>query len=173
MFAAHFAAGLAAKAIAPRAPAWALLTAAILPDLAWIALSVAGVEHEAPAPGFDGWSHSLLSVVVMASLCALWFARTGRRVQVAIGLAVLSHPVLDLIHPRPLALYPHGPDFGPDWWAWGRLPGAAGFSHYWWVQCVATLILLAVYASGARRARIAPNLVAASAVTVLALLLAV
>src|SRR4051812_26825912 len=42
VFAAHLAAGLVIKAAQPKAPAWAVLTGAFLPDLFWIAFALAG-----------------------------------------------------------------------------------------------------------------------------------
>jgi hypothetical protein len=169
MFAAHLAAGLAIKSAQPKAPAWALLTGAFLPDLVWIVCSAAGIEFTAPAPLFDGWSHSLLSILAQALLCALLFLRLGRGVAVAIGCAVFSHFLLDLpIHPLPLELYPHSSiHLGWALWQWGSVPAALGQSRYWWVQLGVTLPLLAAYLLGRRRAAQPLNLAVASCVVVL------
>jgi hypothetical protein len=48
MYSPHFAAALAIKSTAPRAPLWALLTGAFLPDMLWIALARLGVEPAQP-----------------------------------------------------------------------------------------------------------------------------
>jgi hypothetical protein len=171
MYAAHFAAGLAIGARAPRAPMWALLAGAFLPDVAWIGLSCAGVEPAGTGVFFDDWSHSLVSVLILATLFALCFVRSGRGVWLAIWLAVASHFVLDApIHPRPLALYPHAAIRVPwDLWHWGETPWALGFSHYWWVQLAVTLTLLAVYVAGVPRRNFAPNLAWATVLLVLGL----
>jgi membrane-bound metal-dependent hydrolase YbcI (DUF457 family) len=171
MYAAHFAAALAIKARAPAAPAWALLVGVFAPDVCWIALAAAGVEPTDPAHYFDGFSHSLASVLVEATAFAALFLRQGRAVAAAVWLAVASHFLLDLpIHPTPLQLWPHSPLSAPwDLWSWGEVKGPLGFSRYWWIQLGVTLPLLAVYLTGARKAAIAPNLAAASAITVLGL----
>lgn len=168
MYAAHFAAALAIKSRAPTAPAWALITAAFLPDAVWIALAGAGVEPAGPKLFFDDWSHSLASMLIEASFFALLFARAGRRVWIAVWLAGMSHFLLDWpIHPVPLALYPHSAiHVGPALWSWGEVQIWFGFTRYWWVQSAVTVALLTVYATGARRAEIAPNLAAASCLTV-------
>jgi hypothetical protein len=171
MYAAHFAAALAIKGRAPEAPAWALITAAFLPDAVWITLAGAGIEPTGPTTFFDDWSHSLLSIATEATAFALIFLRQGRRVWAPIWLAGASHFLLDLpIHPRLLALYPHSAvHLGAPLWDWGAARSWLGMSHYWWVQAGATAILLVIYLSGVRRAAIAPNLAVASCLTVVGL----
>jgi len=122
MFAAHLAAGLAIKAAQPKVPAWAVLTGAFLPDLFWIGLAGGGIEPSSDTMFFDGWSHSVASIVVQAVLFALCFYRYGRAVVIAVGLAVLSHLPLDaLIHPRPLELWPHARLLlGYPSWSWAQ-----------------------------------------------------
>ena len=78
MYAPHFAAALAIKARTPEAPLWALLTGAFVPDLLWIVLARIGIEPAQTSNFFDGWSHSLISVVVLATLYALPFLPKGR-----------------------------------------------------------------------------------------------
>src|ERR1700759_4356759 len=108
MTAAHFAVALAIKSRVPRAPTAALVCGAFLPDFIWIILATAGIEPAAREIFFDDWSHSLLSVIVYATLFALLFWKRGRVVSLAMWLAVCSHYFLDLpVHPKPLALYPH------------------------------------------------------------------
>jgi hypothetical protein len=109
MYAAHFAAGLAIKVAEPRAPMAALLGLAFLPDLLWLAFSVSGFELVEPGQWFDGWSHSIASIILQAAIVAMVWWRQGVGVSVALACAVLSHLVLDLpIHPAPLEWYPHG-----------------------------------------------------------------
>ena len=171
MFAAHFAAGLAIGARARRAPMSALLAGAFLPDVVWIGLAAAGVEPSAPAVFFDGWSHSFVSVLVLATVFALFFASQGVCVWLPVWLAVMSHVVLDsIIHPKPIALYPHALLRVPwDLWHWGSLPAAFGLSHYWWVQFAIMLALLGVYAIATLRSSFPPNLVGATVLLVLGL----
>ena len=66
MYAPHFAAVLAIKARVPRAPLSALLIGAFLPDLLWMVLARIGVEPAQFFNFFDDWSHSLLSVLLLA-----------------------------------------------------------------------------------------------------------
>ena len=111
MYAAHVAAALAIKAIRPKAPVWALVGAAFLPDLLWLALAMGGVENVDAATWFDGWSHSMLSILLQAAACTALAWRRDRGVALAIGAAVASHLLLDLpMHPARLQLYPHDRD---------------------------------------------------------------
>jgi len=55
MYAPHFAAALAIKSTAPRAPLWALLAGAFLPDVLWIALARIGVDPPQSSRLFDDW----------------------------------------------------------------------------------------------------------------------
>lgn len=171
MYAAHLAAGLAIKAHAPKAPAWALLIGAFVPDLTWIALAVMGVEPAAKGLFFDGWSHSLASIIVEATLFTLIFYRSRIGVRVAIWAAVFSHFVLDVgIHPRPLELFPHSAiTLGGDFWSWGAQKAYLGETHYWWIQLLAVLALLTLYLRRRATAQIPPNLAAASCLTVVGL----
>jgi len=169
MFAAHLAAGLAAKSADAKVPAWATLTGAFLPDLIWIGLSAVGVEQANDTVFFDGWSHSVVSIGLQAMLFPLLFYRLGRPAMLWIGAAVLSHLLLDgPIHPMPLELWPHsGLTLANPTWAWGQAPFALGKSNYWWIQLVITLLLLGVYWIKETRRGQAVGLVAASCLIVL------
>jgi hypothetical protein len=171
MYAAHFAAGLAIKGQAPKAPTWALLIGAFLPDFVWVALGLAGVEPSQGPAFFDDWSHSLLMVILWAALFAACFWRKGLVAVFPIGLAVLSHFFLDLpIHPKNLALYPHSSvHFGWNSWSYGLSRSWLGVTHYWWIELIALIMLLLVYVRGASRALFAGNLIAASCIFVVGL----
>jgi hypothetical protein len=171
MYAAHFAAGLAISSRAPRAPIWALLAGCFLPDIIWIVLAASGIEPADPSGFFDDWSHSLASILVEASVFALLFLRRGVYVWAPIWLAVASHYLLDvLIHPKPLALYPHAMRHAPwDLWSWGAAKTSLFFTHYWWVQFGIMVPLIAVYALGARKQSLPANLIAATALSLLGL----
>jgi hypothetical protein len=171
MYAAHFAAGLAIGARARRAPMWALLGGAFVPDIVWIALSAAGAEPAGSSVFFDDWSHSLLSVTLEATLFALCFVRGGKAVWLPVWLAVASHFLLDaIIHPRPVALYPHSAIHVPwDLWHWGETRAALGFTHYWWVQLGIIFPLLGLYVVGMRRQKFPLDLAWATVLTFLGL----
>jgi hypothetical protein len=160
MYAAHLAAGLAIKSRAPKAPVWALLLGAFLPDFFWIAFGVVGVEPSQGPPFFDDWSHSLAMVVLWATLFALVFWHRGLSVALPIWFAVFSHFLLDLpIHPKNIALYPHSAvHLGWNLWDFGAtnlwFP-----TRYWWVQFAVLLVLTIVYACGAKRMRLPLNLI--------------
>lgn len=150
---------------------WTLLAGVFLPDVVWIVLSALGVEPATASVFFDDWSHSLASVLVLATVYALCFVRMGTAIWLPAWAAVVSHFVLDaIIHPKPIALYPHSSVHLPwDLWRWGQVRGFLGFTHYWLVQFVVILPLLAIYVAGMRRERFALNLVTASVLIVLML----
>jgi hypothetical protein len=145
----HFAAGLAIKARTPKAPTWGLLIGVGLLDILFGPFVLAGIErvHLTPGvpPGFSldyiDWSHSLAMSLVWAILYATLFLRRGRAIALAMGIAVFSHFVLDLVvHSPDLALWP-GSSVHLGFSLWTRLPTgwwfvelaviAAGFGYYW------------------------------------------
>jgi hypothetical protein len=91
MYAAHFAAALAIKTHAPKAPIWALMAGAFLPDFIAIALGLAGIEPSQGPAFFDDWSHSLAMTALWASLLALAFWTKGMTVALPAWLSVVSH----------------------------------------------------------------------------------
>jgi hypothetical protein len=166
MYAAHFAAALAIKGQASKAPAWALMTGAFLPDFAWVAFGLAGIEPSQGPAFFDDWSHSLAMVMLWATLFAALFWRQKWAVIVPVWLSVFSHFLLDLpIHPKRIALFPHSSThLGWNSWSYGLSRSWLRATHYWWIELAAGLILMAIYIRGARRARLAVNLILASCV---------
>jgi membrane-bound metal-dependent hydrolase YbcI (DUF457 family) len=149
MYAGHFAAGLAIKARVPRAPTWGLLLGVGVLDLLFGPFVLAGIERASLTPGLSpgfsldyiDWSHSLLMSVVWAFLYGLLFARLGRTVALAMGVAVFSHFVLDLVmHPSDLALWPNAAThlglglwrtLPTGWWFVELAVIAAGLTYYW------------------------------------------
>jgi hypothetical protein len=130
MFIGHHAAAFAAKRIAPRASLGTLMAAAMFLDLLWPILTLAGVEHFRVDPGntaytplaFDDYpiTHSLAMALVWSLLAAVLYAiaRKSRRDAVVVGVAVLSHWILDFVTHRPdLALWPGGPKVGLGLWS--------------------------------------------------------
>jgi hypothetical protein len=174
MYAAHFAAGLAIKVAQPRVPMAAVMGLVFLPDLLWLGLSVVGLELVEPGMWFDGWSHSVASIIVQAALvAALWWQR-GAAVAVALAAAVLSHLVLDLpMHPAPLQWYPHASTgFGNLLHGWAGTVALFGKSRGWWVEAAVVICALTIYLTGSRRAGIGKATAVAGAILVASLQLA-
>jgi membrane-bound metal-dependent hydrolase YbcI (DUF457 family) len=128
MFVGHYAATIAAKAIEPKAPLWALAGAAQLVDIGWSVLIAAGIERAGVDPALPGsafvlehmpWTHSLPAALLW-SLGATLLARAFRlswRASVIIGAVVFSHWMLDLLVHRPdLELWPGGAKVGLALW---------------------------------------------------------
>jgi hypothetical protein len=154
MYAPHYSVALAASPYARRAPLWALLTGAFLPDLVWIFFARIGVEPADATNFFDDWSHSLLSTIILATIFALLFSRKGRAAVLAIWLVVFSHFVLDFpVHPKKIAAYPlaHLHIGSNAWIAWGSRLGWLGWDNDWWLQFFVLLIFLGIYAIGSGR----------------------
>jgi membrane-bound metal-dependent hydrolase YbcI (DUF457 family) len=128
MFVGHFGVGFGAKAAAPRTSLGTLFLASQLIDLLWPTLLLLGLERVRIQPGatqvtpldFEHYpiSHSLLSVLAWALVFALAYhlIRRYRRGTVVLGLAVVSHWLLDALTHRPdLPLYPgDSPLVGPN-----------------------------------------------------------
>lgn len=77
---------------------------------------------------------------------------------------MFSHFVLDFpVHPKRLALSPlSGIYLSWDLLAWGSHPGWFGAINDWWLQLAVLLVLLVIYATRVRLARIQPRAAAAS-----------
>lgn len=113
MFVGHYAGALAAKALEPKAPMWALAAGCQLVDIGWSAFIIAGIERAQVDPTLPGsslvlehmpWTHSLPMTFVWAvgaALLARLLLRLPMWASVVIGLTVASHWVLDLIVHRP------------------------------------------------------------------------
>ena len=121
MFIGHFGVGFSCKAAAPRASLGTYFLAAQFIDMLWPTFLLLGIEHARIQPGittvtpldftYYPFSHSLAAVVVWGVLVGLVYQliRHYPRGAVLVGLAVISHWVLDLIVHRPdLPLYPGG-----------------------------------------------------------------
>lgn len=149
MFIAHFGIGFGAKAAAPRVSLGSLFLAAQFIDLVWPTLILSGIERVnvitdgSRNPPLDfayyPYSHSLLAVAGWALLfaAAYFIVRRNRIGAFVLGLAVISHWLLDLmVHYPDLQLY----------------PGSSlllGFG-VWSSPSVALLLELAVFAAGVR-----------------------
>jgi hypothetical protein len=129
MFVGHLAVALGGRRFEPRAPLAALIAAAFGLDLLWPLFLLAGIESVRIEPGNTAftplnfvhypWSHSL-------SMAVIWGIAAGRvaapvlksaRAGLVVGVAVISHWVLDWVSHRPdLPLYPGGPLAGLGLW---------------------------------------------------------
>ena len=109
----HYAVALAARKAAPRTSLGTLLIAAQLPDLLFPLFILLGIEHVRIAPGITvvfsmdlydyPLSHSLFAGLFWsAALASLYYLlRKEKRGAAIVGLAVLSHWILDFITHRP------------------------------------------------------------------------
>ncbi len=134
MFVGHYAAALAAKAIAPKAPLWTYIGAAQLLDIGWSSLVMAGVEKVSFDPDLPGsplvlehmpWTHSLPAAVIW-SVAGLLLAKVLLRLNwgtaLVVGLVVFSHWATDwLVHRPDLEIWPGGEKVGLALW---NFPGA-------------------------------------------------
>jgi hypothetical protein len=129
MFIGHFGVALAAKRIAPRTSLGTLILGAQLLDLLWPILLLLGIEHVRIAPGITKVSpldfydypisHSLATTIGWSVLVGgiYFLVRRYLRGAWVVGLAVLSHWVLDfLVHRPDLPLWPGGPRVGLGLW---------------------------------------------------------
>jgi hypothetical protein len=109
----HFAAGLAAKPLAPKVPLYALLFATLVLDFLYFAFAYAGMEGaKSGIPWSHPWSHGLFMSVIWSGAAGLLAARIYRdyRAGAVVGLLVFSHWALDFIsHPMGLG-HPLPPD---------------------------------------------------------------
>jgi hypothetical protein len=119
----------------------------------WIALARLRVEPSQTSVFFDDWSHSFVSVLVLAIVLASFFWRLDRVVALAAWWAVFSHFVLDFpVHPKQLALYPLAKlHLGWNLLPWGSSEGYFGFTKYWSLQSIVLLVLLVIYLTGMRK----------------------
>lgn len=121
MFIGHFAVGFGLKRWIPQVSLGTLFLAAQFLDLLWPTLLLLGLETVAIRPGITTvthldfvsypWSHSLLMALgwgFVVGGVAGW-ARRSTKTGVLLGLAVVSHWLLDALSHRPdLPLVPHG-----------------------------------------------------------------
>ena len=168
MYAGHFAAGLAIKAAQPRMPTAPLMALIFLPDFLWLAFSIVGLETVDPAPWFDGWSHSIVSILFQAGLAAALWVRWDRGLAIAAGSAILSHLLLDLpMHPAPLEWYAHSSGgLGDFLHGWAREISLFSKTRGWWVETAVVALGLSIYLAASRRVGVSKSAAAASAILV-------
>jgi hypothetical protein len=121
MLVGHFAVALAAKKAEPRLSLGTYVLAAMLADLVLVVLWMGSIEQVEITSGVGaaeyyhaidiGWSHSLVTGVAAGALAALLTLalQQGNRAATLVGIAVISHWVLDAAsHPPDMPLVPHG-----------------------------------------------------------------
>jgi len=133
MFIGHYSAAFAAKRLAPGLPLPALFIACQLIDLFWGGLVLLDVEKLRIVPGFTAsnsldlyfmpYTHSLSSAVAWALaatfICWTLLPKDHARMRTAaiVGMAVLSHWMLDLlVHMPDLPLWFESDKVGLGWW---------------------------------------------------------
>jgi membrane-bound metal-dependent hydrolase YbcI (DUF457 family) len=115
VFVGHYGVAFIAKAKAKEIPLWQLFIAVQLVDVVWAPLVLLGIERARIVPGitkslpldlyYMPYTHSLIAALVWSAVAFVAyrvFRPSGRAVAaLVLGLAVLSHWVLDLLVHRP------------------------------------------------------------------------
>ena len=173
MFIGHFAVGFASKRLAPRTSMGWLVLAPLFLDALWPIGLATGLERVHIEPGNTvvmplrlehyPWTHSLAMAAVWSLLfgAVYWGATRERRGAVVLGVAVLSHFVLDWVTHRPdLPLWPGG-SARIGLGLWNSLPGTLG------VECAMLALGVWLYARTTRARRRAGDVHLAVMVVVL------
>src|SRR5712675_872812 len=134
MFIGHEAVALAAKRIVPRTSLGTLVMAVGWLDLVWPIFQLLGIEHVRIDPGNTAftplnfadypYTHSLLFAAIWAVIFGLVYYRIRRdsRAAFILGVAVLSHWVLDAVVHRPDLLLVPGGDTRIGLVLWNSIP---------------------------------------------------
>jgi hypothetical protein len=156
MFIGHLAVGFGMKRAVPEVRLWTALLAATFLDTVWPVLVLLGTEQVAIDPGNTPvtpfnfisypWSHSLLLAVVWGvAFGGVYLWRSGtRRGAVWLGMAVVSHWVLDFISHRPDMPVIPGWDLKLGLGLWYSLPATVA------VEAGMLAVGLALYLSATR-----------------------
>ena len=130
MFVGHYGVSFAAKRADASIPLWVLFLAVQWLDVIWAPLVLIGVESVRIVPGFTAsnpldlyympYTHSLVAALLWSAAAAgayhLWH-RASARTSNLVGLAVLSHWILDFVVHRPdLPLYDNTAKVGLGLW---------------------------------------------------------
>jgi len=131
MFVGHYGPAFALKRYVPASSLFVLCIGVQLVDIAFAILVLAGIEEVRIVPGFTEsnaldlvfipYTHSLVAAVIWSVLggVAAWLiaGRTSARVGIAVGLAIASHWLLDLLMHRPdLPIYGDSMKVGLGLW---------------------------------------------------------
>jgi hypothetical protein len=131
MFVGHYGVSFAAKKAAPSIPLWVLFIAVQFLDVVWAPLVLLGIEKVRVVPGITAsnpldlyylpYSHSLLAAIAWSVAAFLFYRIAERnapsRAALIVGIAVLSHWILDVLVHRPdLPLYDNTAKLGLGLW---------------------------------------------------------
>ena len=172
MYAGHFAAGLAIKTAEPRAPMAAVMGLVFLPDLLWLGLSMAGVEIVTPGMWFDGWSHSIASIVLQAALVAVLSWRHGVAVSAGARLRCsqpLGSPTCRCTPRRSSGIPMRPQGSGISCTGGQAYPSLFGKPKGWWVEAAVVVCGALIYLAGSRRVRVGAATAGASAIVIASL----
>jgi len=137
MFVGHYGVSFAAKKAEPSIPLWVLFIAVQLLDVLWAPFVLLGIEKVRIVPGITAsnpldlyympYTHGLLAAigwsVVAFLVCRVAVRDAPSRAAVIVGVAVLSHWILDfLVHRPDLPLYDNTAKVGLSLW---NLPAVA------------------------------------------------
>jgi hypothetical protein len=133
----HYGVALAASGTDRRLPLWVSFLAVQIVDVFWAIFLLTDIERVSLSPGLPSnslvlehmpYTHSLVGTMAFASLAAIVYrfaTTTGWRPAGLVGLAVVSHWMLDLIvHRHDLTL--HGTGDGYGFGLWGVPLAASG-----------------------------------------------
>jgi membrane-bound metal-dependent hydrolase YbcI (DUF457 family) len=118
----HFAAGFAAKPVAPQIPLWVYLVASETNDLLYFLFSSIGLEPKVATtmnftegirylePVSNPWSHGLFMSIVWSVIAGTlaWLIYRDRRAGLSLGLVVFSHWIFDFLMHSNLPLFFEG-----------------------------------------------------------------
>jgi hypothetical protein len=131
MFVGHYGVSFVVKRVDDTIPLWILFVAVQLIDVIWAKFVILGVEKVRIVPGFTAtnpldlyympYTHSLVAAVAWSAAAAIAYRllvrRSTSRASFLVGLAVLSHWVLDFVVHRPdLPLYDDSAKVGLGLW---------------------------------------------------------
>jgi hypothetical protein len=138
MFVGHYSVAFAAKTEKNKIPLWVLFIGVQVLDYIWATFVLLGIEKLRIVPGFTSgsmldayympYSHSLIAALLWSAVAGLmykWFrsrhgclySAGGASGALVVGLAVLSHWILDFIaHPPDLAIYNNSWKVGLSLW---------------------------------------------------------
>jgi hypothetical protein len=124
MFVGHYSVAFAAKSDKNKIPLWVLFIAVQFLDYIWATLVLLGIEKLRVIKGFTAgsmldsyfhpYSHSLITAMLWSAVATVgykplcgWLGYTYKKsAALIVGLAVISHWILDLVaHPRDLPIY--------------------------------------------------------------------
>jgi hypothetical protein len=130
MFVGHYGVSFAIKKFDDSIPLWVLFLAVQWLDVVWAPLVLSGIEKVRIVPGFTAtnpldlyympYTHSLVAALVWSAVAAGAYhlmRRASLRTSLLVGLAVLSHWILDLVVHKPdLPLYDDTAKVGLGLW---------------------------------------------------------